>query len=247
MYERDDDGFIHGGTDGGPEPRYDFSSNANALGPNPYVLEKVKEADLCHYPDPHYTKLYEALAAHYHTDTAGIALGAGTSELIQRLVTWNATQGAMLVMQPTFSEYVRAARSREDIWLWEVATQEEFLKRLPRARLAFLCVPNNPTGEVYDFLQEAANVAQDKGVKLVLDLAYLPLSEQRIRVPNNVWQLYSPNKAHGLTGIRAGYLLAPQDLTRFRAMAPSWVLSSKGWNGWTLKSRWAARIFCSSR
>ena len=29
---------IHGGTDEGPEPLYDFSTNANALGPNPVAL-----------------------------------------------------------------------------------------------------------------------------------------------------------------------------------------------------------------
>lgn len=36
---------IHGAPDSGPEPRYDFSTNANALGPNPVALAYLRRAD----------------------------------------------------------------------------------------------------------------------------------------------------------------------------------------------------------
>jgi histidinol-phosphate/aromatic aminotransferase/cobyric acid decarboxylase-like protein len=36
----------HGGTDAMPDPRYDFSSNANPLGPCPSVLAAVRNADV---------------------------------------------------------------------------------------------------------------------------------------------------------------------------------------------------------
>ncbi len=48
---------IHGGPDGGPEPLYDFSTNANALGPNPVVLEHIQAKD----PSP------KALATKLHS------------------------------------------------------------------------------------------------------------------------------------------------------------------------------------
>ncbi|TBH20835.1 pyridoxal phosphate-dependent aminotransferase [Thermus thermamylovorans] len=215
---------IHGGPDGGPEPLYDFSTNANALGPNPVILEYLRRADPSRYPDPLYRGLRRALAEAHGVPEAQVAVGTGTSELIHRLARWGYLRGPLLLLPPTFSEYARAARAL-DLPLWEARSPEEFLRLLPRSSLAFLCVPNNPTGEVYPFLQEAAERA---GGALVLDLAYYELLEAPLPLPPRAWRLYSPNKAHGLTGVRAGYLLAPLDLDRFQNLAPSWPVSVYG-------------------
>ena len=43
---------IHGGTDAGPTPRYDFSTNANSLGPDPYALAAIQAVDPSRYPIP---------------------------------------------------------------------------------------------------------------------------------------------------------------------------------------------------
>ncbi|WP_105317489.1 pyridoxal phosphate-dependent aminotransferase [Thermus tenuipuniceus] len=215
---------IHGGPDGGPEPIYDFSTNANALGPNPVVLRYIQAKDPSRYPDPLYRNLRRLLAEAHGVQPKQVAVGTGTSELIHRLVRWNYLRGPLLLLKPTFSEYARAARAL-DLPLWEVETPEEFLRLLPRSSLAFLCVPNNPTGEVYPFLEEAAARA---GGALVLDLAYYPLLETLPPLPREAWLLFSPNKAHGLTGVRAGYLVAPLDLSHFQNLAPSWPVSVYG-------------------
>lgn len=218
---------IHGGPDSGPEPRYDFSTNANALGPDPFALEAIRAADPSRYPDPRYTRLHAELAAYHGVEADQVAVGSGTSELIHRLARWRWLRGPMLILPPTFSEYARAAQPAE-LPLLRAQSPREYLELLPRATLAFLCVPNNPTGEVYDFLEEAARRAGREKVALVLDLAYHPLTQEPPPLPEGVWRLYSPNKAHGLTGERAAYLLAPHDLTHFRNLAPSWALSVHG-------------------
>lgn len=215
---------IHGGPDGGPEPLYDFSTNANALGPNPVLLEYLRRTDPSVYPDPLYRRLRQALAEAHGVPESHVAVGTGTSELIHRLARWSYLRGPMLLFAPTFSEYARAAQA-VDLPLWKAPSAEAFLELLPRSSLAFLCVPNNPTGEVYPFLEEAARRA---GGALVLDLAYHDLLEAPVRLPQGAWRLYSPNKAHGLTGVRAGYLVAPVDLTRFQHLAPSWPVSVYG-------------------
>ncbi|WP_018112048.1 pyridoxal phosphate-dependent aminotransferase [Thermus igniterrae] len=215
---------IHGGPDGGPEPLYDFSTNANALGPNPVILAHLRRADPSRYPDPLYRRLRQALAEAHGVAPEQVAVGTGTSELIHRLARWNYLRGPILLLPPTFSEYARAARAL-DLPLWEARNPEEFLHLLPRSSLAFLCVPNNPTGEVYPFLEEASRRA---GGALVLDLAYHDLMEDPPPLPQRAWRLYSPNKAHGLTGVRAGYLVAPLDLTHFQHLAPSWPVSVYG-------------------
>jgi histidinol-phosphate aminotransferase len=215
---------IHGGTDEGREPLYDFSTNANALGPNPVILERLKAVDPSRYPDPLYRRLRAALAEAHGVRPEQVAVGTGTSELIHRLARWTYLRGPILLLPPTFSEYARAARAL-DLPLWEAESPEAFLELLPRSSLAFLCVPNNPTGEVYPFLEEAARRA---GGALVLDLAYYDLMESPPPLPQGAFRLYSPNKAHGLTGVRAGYLVAPLDLTHFQNLAPSWPLSVYG-------------------
>ncbi|WP_244363920.1 pyridoxal phosphate-dependent aminotransferase [Thermus brockianus] len=215
---------IHGGPDGGPEPLYDFSTNANALGPNPVILAYLRRADPSRYPDPLYRRLRRALAEAHGVAPEQVAVGTGTSELIHRLARWSYLRGPILLLPPTFSEYARAARALE-LPLWEAGSPEEFLDLLPKSSLAFLCVPNNPTGEVYPFLEEAAGRA---GGALVLDLAYYPLLEAPPPLPRKAFWLVGPNKAHGLTGVRAGYLVAPLDLTRFQHLAPSWPVSVYG-------------------
>ncbi|TFU14771.1 pyridoxal phosphate-dependent aminotransferase [Thermus tengchongensis] len=215
---------IHGGPDDGPEPLYDFSTNANALGPNPVVLRYIRAKDPSRYPDPLYRRLRRLLAEAHGVEPEQVAVGTGTSELIHRLARWNYLRGPILLLKPTFSEYARAARAL-DLPLWEAETPEAFLRLLPRSSLAFLCLPNNPTGEVYPFLEEAA---QRAGGALVLDLAYYPLLENPPPLPQEAWLLFSPNKAHGLTGVRAGYLVAPLDLSHFQNLAPSWPVSVYG-------------------
>src|SRR5882757_106091 len=160
----------HGGTDAGPEPRHDFSSNANALGPCPSILRAVKAADLTRYCDPRYTQLRETLGGHHGVDPDQIVIGAGASELILRLIRW--AQGSVAVLTPTFSEYTRCAQL-EGRSVFPARSPEEFLKmKRSRHGVGFVCWPNNPTGEQWplEFLAEAA-----RKHRLVVDLAYAPL------------------------------------------------------------------------
>jgi histidinol-phosphate aminotransferase len=214
----------HGGTDPGPAPRFDFSTNANALGPSPVALSALRAVDPSGYPDPEYTDLRAALATRHGRRPEEVVVGAGACELIHRVV--RATGGPVVLWEPTFGEYRYAAevtgvpvRTTHDMAAW--------LRALPGAALAFLCVPNSPDGSVAD-LPRLAAAARAAGCRLVVDLAYHPLSQRRAEVPDGVWQLWAPNKAHGVTGVRAAYLLtdAPS-ATRLRR-APSWILSAHG-------------------
>ena len=197
---------IHGGTDAGPDPLWDFSTNANALGPCPTVLHAVQAADLTRYPDPLYTALREALAAHHATDPARIAVGAGASELILRLV--RALPGPVLVPAPGFAEYARCARI-EGRAVIEAHSPDEFLHRQHEAGLGFVCWPNNPTGEVWPaaFLRRAAAAG-----RVVVDLAYAPLCPDGVidapaaalRLLRAQQGLWTYRGARGLCGGAAG-------------------------------------------
>jgi histidinol-phosphate aminotransferase len=94
---------------------------------------------------------------------------------------------------------------------------------------------------------------------VVLDRAYEPLRLSGVATLSDtdlqqVWQLWSPNKALGMTGVRAAYLIAPSaalEANRFAArlgtllqwLAPSWPVGTQGvamLQAWCLPSvqRW---------
>ena len=221
---------MHGGPDALGVPLHDFSTNSNACGPCPLALAAVQAADASRYPDASYTALRAALAD-WHGVAPGLLLPAGSaSEFIFRISAWvgrrAGSAGPPGVWQPqhAFGDYAAAAAACG----------------LPRrhddggegAALVWACEPSSPLGQAHTRWPGATH-----GGTVVLDSAYAPLRlsgsaslgpAQRDRV----WQLYSPNKALGLTGVRAAYAIAPLGheaaVAQLDALAPSWVLGSHG-------------------
>lgn len=218
----------HGGTDALGAPRWDFSSNANACGPCPLALEAVQRADAAHYPDPAYTRLRSALAEFHSVDAARVLLTASASECIQRLTAWRWRAGDRHFWTPphAYGDYAHAASA------WGLARVD-----VPdQAQVAWLCDPGSPLGQ-----GEAPEVVRallnDVPRTVVLDRAYAPLrlkgdSALGATQLDLVWQLWSPNKALGLTGVRAAYAIAPlgaqADVAALEAMAASWPIGAHG-------------------
>ena len=77
--------------------------------------------------------------------------------------------------------------------------------------------------------------AHARGAGIVLDLAYQPLRFDAGTLPPHAalaWQLWAPNKACGLPGVRAASAVAPAGeepaAEALRAHAPSWVAGAEG-------------------
>ena len=92
--------------------------------------------------------------------------------------------------------------------------------------------PCNPTGASLGSAALARIAAAAPGCWCVIDSAYEPLRLQggASVVPPSCWQLHCPNKALGLTGVRAAYLIAPTaaEAHAVQVLAASWVLSAEG-------------------
>ena len=219
---------MHGGTDAQGPVRWDFSSNANACGPCPLALQAVQQADAAHYPDPTYARLRAALAAFHAVDPARVLLAASASEAIQRLTAWRARAGDRRFWTPphAYGDYAHAASA------WGLERVHE-----PRlATLAWLCDPGSPQGQGES--PAAVQAALDGAPRtVVLDRAYAPLRLQGRSALDamqldRVWQLWSPNKALGLTGVRAAYAIAPlgahADRFELEALSASWPIGAHG-------------------
>lgn len=216
----------HGGTDAGPAPRVDASTNANPHGPSPMALAALR-TDVGPYPDPAATATRSALAHHHGCDPDEIVVGAGATELIDRLV--RVVGGPVLTEAVTFGEYAGAAARHGHEH--EAATTDGFADVVVDAALAFVCSPGNPDGTVREasWCDRVARAAAGSSTVLVWDLAYAPLVTEDVPVPAGAVALHAPNKAHGCTGLRAGWLRAPAELAAaLRAAAVTWTVSTPG-------------------
>ncbi|AVT16038.1 aminotransferase [Paracidovorax avenae] len=245
---------VHGGPDALGVPLHDFSTNANACGPCPAALAAVRGADAARYPDPAYTALREALGAWHGVAPGRILPAASASEFIHRFTAWAARQGVAGVVVPThaYGDYARAAQA------WGLpllpspgpGAEEGAEKDSGEAVLHWACEPGSPLGtpdpalEAWRTLACHGAAAPDAGLRIV-DCAYAPLRLEAAGgpLPANAWQLWTPNKALGLTGVRAAYAIAPacvprHDLDALQALAPSWPI---GAHGGAMLSAWVAQ------
>jgi histidinol-phosphate aminotransferase len=213
----------HGGTDALGAARFDFSTNSNSCGPCPAALAAVKQANPCRYPDGSYTALRAQLAAFHGVEPWRVLLAGSASEFIFRITGWVVQRGGRSVNLPrhAYGDYGQAATA------WG-------LKPVPQphdADLVWGCEPSSPLGGPH------TNWPRGFSSPTVLDCAYVPLriegeatltEAQRAQV----WQLLTPNKALGLTGVRAAYVIAPQgahnSVAALERMCPSWPVGAHG-------------------
>lgn len=246
-------GHAHGGPDAGPAITWDFSSNANAWDLPAFVHELVREADRRAYPDPQYTLLRSRLACAQGVASERVLPTAGSSEAIRRLTLACYLSGLrqVWVPQPGYGDYEAAACALG----MAVSRYEDPMAMLQACHdgahgpvLLWLCEPCNPTGGTLPssfWSALTAYLAEHSQTTVVIDRAYEPLrltgsDPVPLALADGCWQLWSPNKALGLTGVRAGWMLSPSTV-QYEAgeqahtmrqlvhqLAPSWVLSAEG-------------------
>ena len=214
---------VHGGPDAQGVPLHDFSTNANACGPCPAALAALQQADRSRYPDPAYTALRGQLAVFHGVAADRIVIAASASEFIHRITAQAARQGLRHAVLPAhgYGDYARAAA----LWGLEPGAAQPALH--------WACEPASPLGTPDAAL---ARWADAPGALRVLDCAYAPLrlDGAATTAPPGAWQLWTPNKALGLTGVRAAYAIAPDtavgaaQAAAVQALAPSWPLGADG-------------------
>ncbi|HSV70321.1 MAG TPA: aminotransferase class I/II-fold pyridoxal phosphate-dependent enzyme [Methylibium sp.] len=217
---------VHGGPGADGPARFDFSTTANACGPQPAAWQAVRRADRRHYPDPEGRALRERLAALHGVGAERVLLAASASEFIFRC-TAVADPGAVRVPRFGFGDYAAAAHAFDKAVVHDVDPRRE-----RRVALAWFADPGSPLGQP----EAAPPTLPDDQVLQVLDRACAPLRLQgRSAWPaaaaRAVFQLWSPNKALGLTGVRGAYAIAPARSRwtgRLQAACPSWPLGADG-------------------
>ncbi|NMM08686.1 MAG: aminotransferase class I/II-fold pyridoxal phosphate-dependent enzyme [Polaromonas sp.] len=218
----------HGGPDHQGVPLVDFSTNSNACGPCPAALLAVRQADASQYPDPAYTALRQQLAKFHDVTVQRVLLAASASEFIFRITALVARQAGRTICLPphSYGDYAQAARA----YGLAVVTGAE------TAALRWACEPSSPLGAAQPGLGELVDGIEANAV-VVLDRAYEPLRLSGALALTDaqlhtVWQLWTPNKALGLTGVRAAYVIAPLEaeeaVEALEQLCPSWPVGAHG-------------------
>ena len=116
-------------------PLLDFSANLNPFPPE--IPWEPDPTALASYPDDRYDVLREAIGRTFHRQPGEIAVGNGSMELIRVFCQAALSEGdGFHVGHPTFGEYELSARFAGAHPVEDPA----------RARVRFICNPNNPTG-----------------------------------------------------------------------------------------------------
>jgi histidinol-phosphate aminotransferase len=232
--------IVHGGPDAGHPVRWDLSTNANPLGPLAPVAEAVAAADRSRYPEPSYAALRHQLGDWHGVAPEQVMPAASAGEWIWRFtLALRQAGGAQRVWLPApgYGEYRAAATALGAACHAYDALSPGEAPPLQPGDLLWLCEPNNPTGSSLGDARLSRWIAQARAqqAEVVLDLAYAPLRLDGAGLPAaaaDAWQLWSPNKACGLTGVRGAYALAPvhrwDAAAGLRRLAPSWVLGAEG-------------------
>jgi histidinol-phosphate aminotransferase/imidazoleglycerol-phosphate dehydratase/histidinol-phosphatase len=234
---------------------FDIAAQANdAFGPdaikldaneNPFapLSEGALAAGLNRYPEPQPRRLKRALAALYGVTPDALAVTRGADDAIDILVRTFCRPGvdAVSICSPTFSAYAHFA-ALQGARVVEARLDEQFdfdadvfleaVRSEASLKLAFICSPNNPTGNPVDpaDVLRVADALPD--TILVLDEAYIEFSEtpslaaEAVQRPN-LAVLRTLSKAYGLAGARVGALIGNPELVALAARAlPPYPLPS---------------------
>lgn len=202
-----------------------LDANENPYGMSKRALEKIAAGKYFSiYPDPENTLLRKRLSEFLDLPAERIFTGAGADEPIDVVMSVVLAEGdAVINCPPTFGMYsfsagVHRARvlrvDRKADFSLDVEGIEAAVCAEKRAKILFVCSPNNPDGSVVP--DETIRRLLKLPVLVVLDEAYIEFSggsrTSWTLEYENLAVLRTFSKWAGLAGLRVGYGVFPQSL-----------------------------------
>ena len=195
------------------------------------------------YPDSKSLKLRQKFADINEVNVAQIFIGNGSDELIDLIIRAFGIpeKDSIMVMDPSFVMYefygkvnglkVEKLDLNENFQIHKVDFDEKL--KTSKAKLLFLCSPNNPTGNSIDNLEYF--ISNFNGI-VVVDEAYIEFSKEISAVKlltkhPNLIVLKTLSKAFGMAGLRIGIGFASKEIADLiMTMKPPYNVSSENQN-----------------
>jgi histidinol-phosphate aminotransferase len=200
-----------------------LASNEGPYGPFPAALDALRRAteELNRYPDGSAYRLRAALADRHGVRQEEIVHGSGADGVLGYLAQALLDPGDEVVYGwPSFASYplhaLKMGATPKPVPLRDYAYDLDALLTAigPRTKIAYVCMPNNPTGTTSTAAELAAFLdAVPDHVLTVVDQAYFeyvdepdyPDAVDHFKAGRRVLVLRTFSKIYGLAGLRIGY------------------------------------------
>ena len=232
-----------------PHALLDFSASINPLGMPDSARTALLDAleTLTSYPDPNYTDLKNAIAAHHNIAPEWVLPGNGAAELLTWACRDLADYGSTDLITPAFADYDRALTAagvqihrcclkRPDQPLLTASGLSLAAQSFPPSHGILLNNPHNPTGQLLSAKEIKSTVLDNPNYELVvLDEAFmdfLPPEQQQslaawIEDYSQLVILRSLTKFYAIPGLRLGYAIAhPDRLARWNRWRDPWTVNT---------------------
>lgn len=238
--------YLHGGDIYTYEGMLDFSANINPFGPSQRVMDAVSSSagKIGSYPDSRCRQLRKALSVNEGIPQEMFVFGNGAADLIFSIVFAMHPKKAVLTA-PSFSEYAQALSAARCQVLYHYLEETEdfrlgidYLEKLTTdVDIAFLCSPNNPTGQTIEqgLLTEIVNKCKKNEIRLILDECFFEFLENPEEVLSGkdilkkpwVFLLRAFTKMYAMPGLRLGYGMCSDSgfLEKLEASKQPWSVS----------------------
>lgn len=187
------------------------------------ILEIIKNYDFNRYPDPNAMELRKELSKFTNVQLENIICGNGGDEIINLIImTFIEPKDYVVVHSPSFEMY-NISTTINNGKIIKVEDKNDFVidsaKIIEKAnefkaKMIFLCVPNNPTGYLMKKDEIEKIIDSTEGI-IVLDEAYIEFSDiEAINYLNNdrVIVVRTLSKLFGLAGLRIGYGIGSKNM-----------------------------------
>jgi histidinol-phosphate aminotransferase len=181
------------------------------------------------YPDPYQTALKKRVAEIKGVRPDQVFLGNGSDEAIDLLIRATCTPGQdeIILLPPTYGMYEVSA-AINDVPIVRVSLTADYqidmpavqaaIAAHPRAKLLFLCSPNNPTGNALNPEHMRQLVAEFPGIVVVdeayIDFASYPSFTTQLDAFPNLVVLQTFSKVWGLANLRLGMAFTSPEIIR---------------------------------
>ncbi|HPD97291.1 MAG TPA: histidinol-phosphate transaminase [Synergistales bacterium] len=207
-----------------------LGSNENPYAPFPASAAAMRDEieNINRYPDIAFEEIKELLAGIHGVDPKNIAISHGAEGMLQAMAKCFLEPGdEVLLPSATYSLYRELSKLMGgrivDVPLKDHTLDLEAVSdaATERAKLVWLCNPNNPTGTVFhpglldgllDSLPSTAWVVLDEAYAEFAEQDLLPDRARLVSGGRNVISIRTFSKAYGLAGARIGYAIAREEV-----------------------------------
>lgn len=191
----------------------DLSDNTNLWGSPPSAESELRSASLTRYPSVYALDLKRALASYAGVEIDSLVTGCGSDDVLDSAIRAFAEPGGRLAFpEPSFAMMPIFARMNglEPVAVPLQADLDIDVDALlaTRARIIYICSPNNPTGTLASPRAIERVIDGADGI-VVLDEAYAEFAGAGFIAAapsrDNVLVVRTLSKAFGLAGLRVGY------------------------------------------